>query len=127
MEVGKLCEGEEVEGFPRDTPRSLLFELKGAGRRGLRRTDGCFRFTAELRAVLEPGKTKNKRGREFPLTAELRTLLEAQVVDFLVTSRRTVDERDRLVERGPAGAGVTHRRVLVPDRHAAEEDEPVRG
>ena len=39
----------------------------------------------------------------------------------------TADERDRLVERGPAGAGVTHRGVLVPDRHAAVEDVPVRG
>ena len=39
----------------------------------------------------------------------------------------TADERDRLVERGAARTGVTHRGVLVPDRHAAEEDEPVRG
>src|SRR5215472_11635204 len=39
----------------------------------------------------------------------------------------TGDERDRLVERGPARTGVTHRAVFVPDRHAAEEDEPVRG
>src|SRR5215472_10673638 len=41
--------------------------------------------------------------------------------------RLTADERDRLVERGAARTGVTHRGVLVPDRHAAEEDEPVRG
>ena len=39
----------------------------------------------------------------------------------------TADERDRLVERGAACTDVTHRGVLVPDRHAAEEDEPVRG
>jgi hypothetical protein len=39
----------------------------------------------------------------------------------------TVDERDRLVERRPARACVTDRGVLVPDRHAAEKDEPVRG
>ena len=39
----------------------------------------------------------------------------------------TADERDRLVERGAARTGVTHRGVLVPDRHAAEEDEPLRG
>jgi len=39
----------------------------------------------------------------------------------------TVDERDRLVERGAARTDVTHRGVLVPDRHSAEEDEPVRG
>ena|SRR6266404_3926188 len=39
----------------------------------------------------------------------------------------TGDERDRLVERGAARTGVTHRGVLVTDRHAAEEDEPVRG
>src|SRR5262244_3883806 len=37
------------------------------------------------------------------------------------------DERDRLVERGAARTGVPNRGVLVPDRHAAEEDEPVRG
>src|SRR5262249_40520993 len=41
--------------------------------------------------------------------------------------RLAADELDRLVERGAARTGVTHRRVLVPDRHAAEEDEPVRG
>ena len=40
--------------------------------------------------------------------------------------RLTADERDRLVERGAARTDVTHRGVLVPDRHAAEEDEPVR-
>jgi integrase len=34
-------------------------------------------FTAG-RVRLEPGTTKNKQGREFPLTAELRALLEAQ-------------------------------------------------
>jgi hypothetical protein len=39
----------------------------------------------------------------------------------------TLDERDRLVERRPARTGVTHRDVLEPDRHAREEDEPVRG
>src|SRR5262252_6992137 len=39
----------------------------------------------------------------------------------------TADERDRLVERGAARTGVTHRGVLVPDRHAAEEDEPSEG
>src|SRR5262245_61231746 len=37
-----------------------------------------------------------------------------------------LDERDRLVERRPARTGVTHRDVLEPDRHATEEDEPVR-
>ena len=37
------------------------------------------------------------------------------------------DESHRLVERGAAGTGVSHRGVLVPDRHAAEEDEPIRG
>jgi hypothetical protein len=47
----------------------------------------------------------------------------------LVSEREelTADERDRLVEWGAARTGVTHRGVLVPDRHAAEEDEPVRG
>ena len=39
----------------------------------------------------------------------------------------TGDELDRLVEGGAARTGVTHRGVLVPDRHTAEEDEPVRG
>jgi hypothetical protein len=39
----------------------------------------------------------------------------------------TVDERDRLVERGAARTDVTHRGVLVTDRHAAEEDAPIRG
>jgi hypothetical protein len=39
----------------------------------------------------------------------------------------TADELDRLVERGAARTGVTHRGVLVSNRHAAEEDEPVRG
>jgi len=39
----------------------------------------------------------------------------------------TADERDSLVERGAARTGGTHREVLVPDRHAAEEDEPLRG
>jgi hypothetical protein len=39
----------------------------------------------------------------------------------------TADERDRLVERGAARTDVTHRGVLVPNRHAAEEDEIVRG
>ena len=29
-------------------------------------------------------------------------------------------------QAGRGGAGVTHRGVLVPDRHAAVEDEPVR-
>jgi hypothetical protein len=38
-----------------------------------------------------------------------------------------LDERDCLVERRPARMGVTHRDVLEPDRHATEEDEPVRG
>jgi integrase len=32
------------------------------------------------RVRLEPGTTKNKQGREFPFTAELRALLEAQRV-----------------------------------------------
>src|SRR5262249_15811159 len=39
----------------------------------------------------------------------------------------TADERDRLVERGAARTGVIYRGVLVPDRHAAEEDEAGRG
>ena len=39
----------------------------------------------------------------------------------------TVDKCDRLVERRPARPNVTHRDVLVPDRHATKEDEPVRG
>ena len=39
----------------------------------------------------------------------------------------TGDELDRLGEGGAARTGVTHRGVLVPDRHTAEEDEPVRG
>src|SRR5262245_51148967 len=39
----------------------------------------------------------------------------------------TLDERDRLVERRPARTDVRHREVLVPDRHAAEEDELRRG
>ena len=43
------------------------------------------------------------------------------------TEQLTADERDRLLERCAARTGVTHRRVLVPDRHAAEEDEAVRG
>ena len=38
----------------------------------------------------------------------------------------TVDELDRLVERGEARTGETHLGVLVPDRHAAEKDQPVR-
>jgi len=38
-----------------------------------------------------------------------------------------VDERDRLVERRPARTDVMHRVVLVPDRHATEEDELRRG
>ncbi|MGW2089512.1 enoyl-CoA hydratase-related protein [Streptomyces sp. NPDC001880] len=37
-----------------------------------------------------------------------------------------LDERDGLVERRPARTGVTHRGVLEPDRHAAEENELVR-
>src|SRR5262249_59797275 len=39
----------------------------------------------------------------------------------------TLDERDRLVERRPAGTDIRHRNVLVPDGHAAEEDELRRG
>ena len=39
----------------------------------------------------------------------------------------TGDERDRLVERGAARTDVSHRGVLVPDRHATEEDELVGG
>src|SRR5262249_62431080 len=39
----------------------------------------------------------------------------------------TLDERDRLVERRPARTDVRHRFVLVPDRHAAEEEELRRG
>jgi hypothetical protein len=39
----------------------------------------------------------------------------------------TVDECDRFVEWRPARPNVTHRDVLVPNRHATEEDEPVRG
>ena len=39
----------------------------------------------------------------------------------------TVDECDRLVQRRPARPSVTHRDVLVPDRHATEEDEAVQG
>src|SRR5262249_35068638 len=35
----------------------------------------------------------------------------------------TVDECDRLVERRPARPSVTHRDVLIPDRHATEEDD----
>ena len=42
-------------------------------------------------------------------------------------NKLTVDERDRLAERGAASTGVTHRGVFVPDRHAAKEDEPLRG
>ena len=51
----------------------------------------------------------------------------AGLVSHPGSEQLTADERDRLAERGPAGAGVTHRGVLVPYRHAAEEDEPVRG
>ena len=36
-------------------------------------------------------------------------------------------ERDRLVERSPAGTDVVHGDVLVPDRHATEQHEFVRG
>src|SRR5215469_15098477 len=39
----------------------------------------------------------------------------------------TGDELDRLVKGSAARTGVTHRGVLVPDRHTAEEDEPFRG
>ena len=41
--------------------------------------------------------------------------------------RRTLDERDRLVERRPARTDVRHGGVLVPDRHATEVDELRRG
>ncbi len=39
----------------------------------------------------------------------------------------TFDECDGLPEWCPAGTGVTNCVVLVSDRHAAEEDVPVRG
>lgn len=40
---------------------------------------------------------------------------------------KTVDERDRFVELRPACAGVARCDVFEPGRHAAEEDEAVRG
>ena len=39
----------------------------------------------------------------------------------------TAHECDGLLERCAAGAGVTDGYVFVPDRHATEEDAPVRG
>src|SRR5262245_37688175 len=39
----------------------------------------------------------------------------------------TLRERNRLLEWRPGRVGVTHRNVLKPDQHAAEEYEPVRG
>src|SRR5262245_23036246 len=41
--------------------------------------------------------------------------------------RLTLEERDRLVERRPARTGLIDRHVLVPDRHAAVEDEILPG
>jgi hypothetical protein len=41
--------------------------------------------------------------------------------------RLTAHERDGLAERGAARTSITNRGVLVPDRHAAEKDEPIRG
>jgi helix-turn-helix protein len=38
----------------------------------------------------------------------------------------TVDERDGLVEQRPPSPGAIRREVRMPDRHAAEEDEPIR-
>jgi hypothetical protein len=50
-----------------------------------------------------------------------------QFVGLPGSGRLSRDERDRLFERGAARTGVTHLRVFVPNRHAAEEDEPVWG
>src|SRR4029079_711245 len=44
--------------------------------------------------------------------------------DLAGNEHLVVDERDRLVERCPARTDVTHRGVLVPDRHPTEEDQP---
>ena len=52
----------------------------------------------------------------------LRTQLTALERDFIEQSLIILKNR-----RGAARAGVTHRGVLVPDRHAAEEDEPCEG
>src|SRR5262245_4652972 len=59
------------------------------------------------------------------LVAVCDVIRDAGTFDF--ACHLILDERDRLVERRPARTGVTHRDVLEPDRHATEEDEPVRG
>src|SRR5262245_57306434 len=38
-----------------------------------------------------------------------------------------LNEADRFRQRGPARTDVLHRGILVPDRHAAEEHQLVRG
>ena len=69
-----------------------------------------------------------------PMAFDEAPCLEALVVGLVLngmarlpgSEQLTGDERDRLIERGAARTGVTHLGVLVPDRHAAEKDQPVR-
>src|SRR6516165_9278940 len=65
------------------------------------------------------------RASSTSLVAVCDVIRDAGTCDF--DCHLILDERDRLVERRPARRGMQHRDVLEPDRHATEEDEPVRG
>src|SRR5262245_58544698 len=70
---------------------------------------------------------KAGHGQVSPVNNATHRIFDSMVLIRREASKLTADERDRLVEWGAPRAGVTHRGVLVPDRHAAEEDQPVRG
>jgi hypothetical protein len=75
--------------------------------------------------------TKDLRPRSFRQALELTARSRLWVLNrrSRLSGRSGVipDECDRLVERRPARPSVTHRDVLVNDRHATEEDVPVPG
>jgi integrase len=63
---------------------------------------------------LEPGTTKNGKGREFPFTRELRTLLEAQHV-----------EHERLKKQGTVVPWVFYR-MVAEGRRGKKKAQPIR-
>ena len=62
---------------------------------------------------LEPGTTKNGKGREFPFTRELRTLLEAQHV-----------EHERLKKQGTVVPWVFYR-MVAEGRRGKKKPQPI--
>lgn len=68
--------------------------------------------SAAGRVRLEPGTTKNKKGREFPFTRELRALLEAQ--RYAIVSSGDLDDAARRLDGAAVTATVTETVTASP-------------